>query len=202
MTASSGLLECLFNSGYSQLQAFSTAISKFYDGKICWAFASKEKVDELANLDDDGGSILTIGEDEVTLDIPIMLTNLVSFFKEVKLKYNDGQGTHNNVTFLRDDFGKNLQIECLVKLSNDSGILVDPKALNFKENPDIASIPQTTEEYCHECKNIEPSQSEHIPSPQSLSPLQEEMMSHHCCLHHTPLSIWLNKEKFQNVFQH
>ncbi len=55
MTALSGLPECLFNSGYSQLQAFSTTISKFYDDKICWALASKEKVDELVNLDDNGG---------------------------------------------------------------------------------------------------------------------------------------------------
>ncbi len=37
-----------------------------------------------------------------------------------------------------------------------------------------------------DCKNIEPSQLEHILSLQSLSPLQEEMMSHHCHLHHMP----------------
>ena len=110
MTALSGLPECLFNSGYSQLQVFSTIISKFYDIKICLALASKEEVDELANLDDNGGGILTIGEDEVTLDIPLMLTNLVSFFKDMKLKYNDGQGTCDIVTFLGADFGKNMQI--------------------------------------------------------------------------------------------
>jgi hypothetical protein len=101
----------------------------------------KERVDELAYLDDNGGGILTVREDEVTLDIPIMLTNLVSFFKDMKLKYNDGQGTHNIVTFLGADFGKNIQIKCQVKLSNNSVILVDPKTLNFIENPDIASIP-------------------------------------------------------------
>jgi hypothetical protein len=68
-------------------------------------------------------------------------------------------------------------------LSNDSVILVDPESLIFIENPDIASILQTSQEYC---EKIEPSQLEHILSPQSLSPLQEEMMSHHCRLHHTP----------------
>ncbi len=109
-TASSGLPECLFNSDYSQLQAFSTTISKFYDDKICWALASKKKVYESADLDDNGAVILTIGEDDVTLDIPIMLTLLVSFFKDMKLKYNDGQGTRNIVTFLGADFGKNMQI--------------------------------------------------------------------------------------------
>jgi len=74
-----------------------------------------------------------------------------------------------------------MQIKCQIKLSNDSVILVDPESLNFIENPDITSIPQTSQEYCCKCKNIEPSQLEHI-----LSPLQEEMMSHHCRLHHTP----------------
>jgi hypothetical protein len=58
------------------LEAFSTTISSFYNDKICWALASKEKVDELANLDDNGDSILTIGENEVTMDIPVMLKNL------------------------------------------------------------------------------------------------------------------------------
>jgi hypothetical protein len=41
------------------LNAFSTTISCFYDNKICQALTSKEKVDELAALDDDG-AIVTI----------------------------------------------------------------------------------------------------------------------------------------------
>ena len=53
-------------------------LSSFYDDKIRWALASKEKINELANLDDnDGDNILTIGDNEVTLDIPVTLTNLV-----------------------------------------------------------------------------------------------------------------------------
>jgi hypothetical protein len=99
MTALSGLPKCLFNSGYSQLEAFSTTISRVYDDKICWALASKEKVDELAALDD-GSAIVTIGKNEISMDIPLMLTNLVSFFKDMRLKYNDGRGTQDIVTFL------------------------------------------------------------------------------------------------------
>jgi hypothetical protein len=79
-----------------------------------------------------------------------------------------------------------MQIKCQIKLSNDSVILVDPESLNFIENPDITSIPQISQDYCRECENIEHSQLEHILSPQSLSPLQEEMMSQHCRLHHMP----------------
>ncbi len=88
------------------------------------------------------------------------------------------------MTFLGADFVENMQIKCQIKLSNDSVILVDPETLNFIANSDVASIPQTSEGYCQDCKNIEPSQLKHILSPQSLSPLQEEMMSHHCRLHH------------------
>jgi hypothetical protein len=80
MTASSGLLKCLFNTGYSRLEAFSTTISRFYDDKICWALASKETVDEIATLDG-GGAIVMIGENEIFMDICLMLTNLVSFFQ-------------------------------------------------------------------------------------------------------------------------
>ena len=122
------------------------------------------------------------------MDIPVTLLNLVSLFKDMKLKYNDGQkGTQDIVTFLGAYFGKAMQIKCQIKLSKNSVIFVDPKSLAFIENSDIASIPQTSQEYYREeCKNIEPSHLEHILSPQSLSPLQEEMMSHQCRLHHTP----------------
>ena len=185
---------------------FSPILSSFYDDRIRWDLASKEKVDELANLDDkDRDNILTIGDNLITLDMPVMLTNLVSFFKDMKLKYDDGQGTRDIVTFLGADFDEAMQIKCQIKLSNDSVILVDPESLNFIENPDIASIPQTSQEYCHKCKNIEPSQLEHILSPQSLSPLQEEMMSHHCAGYITHLSrsllLWLRMEKFRNVLR-
>jgi hypothetical protein len=58
--------------------------------------------------------------------------------------------------------------------------------LNFIENPDIASIPQMNEEYYNKCHYLDPSDLEKIVHPQALSPLQEEMMRHHCPLHHTP----------------
>ena len=35
-----------------------------------------------------------------------------SFFKDMKLKYNDGQGTRDIVTFLGADFGEAMQIKC------------------------------------------------------------------------------------------
>ncbi len=77
-----------------------------------------------------------------------------------------------------------MQLKCQIKLSDKSILLVDPETLNFIENPDIALIPQTSEEYCQDCANIKPSNMRHILNPTMLSLLQEEMMSHHYCLHH------------------
>jgi hypothetical protein len=57
--------------------------------------------------------------------------------------------------------------------------------LNFIENSDIASIPQTNEEYYEEYHCLVPSDLKQIVRPQALSPFQEEMMSHHCCLQNT-----------------
>jgi hypothetical protein len=74
----------------------------------------------------------------------------------------------------------------MIRKSDDSVILVDLETLNFIENPDIASIPQTSADYVRESKYIKPLQMEHIMHPKTLSPLQEEMMSHHTWLHHLP----------------
>ncbi len=70
--------------------------------------------------------------------------------------------------------------------SNDSIIIVNLKTLNFIENPDIASIPQTLADYICKSKYITPLQLEHIMHPKALSPLQEEMISNHTGLHHLP----------------
>jgi hypothetical protein len=59
----------------------------------------------------------------------------------MKLRYNDGSGTQDIVTFLGSDFVKNMRLKCKIKLANDSVILVDPETLNYIENLDIASIP-------------------------------------------------------------
>jgi hypothetical protein len=79
-----------------------------------------------------------------------------------------------------------MQLKCNVRLSDDSTKLVDPKMLNFIKNPGIAIIPQTSEEYCRDAVHLNPLDLEHILKPITLSPLQEEMLSYHHCLHHEP----------------
>jgi len=191
-TASSGLPECLFSSGYSKLDVFSTMISKVYDDTVHWAFASKDKLRELAQLDsgssiiDDDGGVVYVHGDDITLDVLLTLTNLISFFTGMHLRYNDGKGTRDIVKFLGADFVDDMQIKCSIQLSNDTTLLVDPETLNFIENPDVASIPQTSDDYLCASAELSESQLNRLKSPKSLSPLQEEMLSHHYRLHHTP----------------
>ena len=74
------------------------------------------------------------------------LTNLVSFFQGLKLRYNDGLATQDIVTFLEAYFVEDMQLKRIIQLSNDLIILVDVETLNFIENPDIASIPENSED--------------------------------------------------------
>ncbi len=89
----SGLPECLFSSVYLKLEAFSTMIANVYDVAISWAFASKDKLHTLAQLDDgdsivnnDGGSIVYADDNGIMMDIPLTLTNLISFFDGIQLQ--------------------------------------------------------------------------------------------------------------------
>ncbi len=125
------------------------------------------------------GFAIVQGNGDVTLDVPLTLTNLVAFLQGTKIRYNDGLGTRDIVTFLGIDFVEDMRLKCKIKLSNDSVILVDSETLNFIENPDIALIPQTSADYVQDSANITPLQMKHIMHPKTLSPLQEEMMSHH-----------------------
>jgi hypothetical protein len=80
-----------------------------------------------------------------------------SFLQGMKLRYNDGHGTRDIVKFIGVDFIDGMQLRCNIKLSDDSMKLVDPEMLDFIENPDIAIIPQTSEEYCRDAVNLQPS---------------------------------------------
>jgi hypothetical protein len=40
------------------------------------------------------------------MDVPLTLMNLVAFLQGMKLRYNDGSGTQDIVTFLSSDFVK------------------------------------------------------------------------------------------------
>ena len=169
-THDSGLPECLFSSGYSCLETYSTLLSSYYDDGINWAFSSKTKDKAIADSNDDGGTIFING-DTVTLDIPMTVQNMSSFLQGMKLRYNDGNGMRDVVQFLGVDFIDGMQLKCNIRLSNDSTKLVDPKTLDFIENPDIAIILQTLEEYCRDAANLKPSDLERILKPVTLSPL-------------------------------
>ena len=60
-THSSGLLECLFNSGYSQLKSFATFLMPYYDDMVSWAYTAISKDRELAQSDDGKSIVLEDG---------------------------------------------------------------------------------------------------------------------------------------------
>ncbi len=122
----------------------------------------------------------------IMMDVPLTLTNLISFFDGKQLGYNDGSGTKDVVKFIGADFVDDMQIKCKVKLSNNTVILVDPETLNFIKNPDIALIPQTSEVFKQESKITSPLQLQNLLFPKRISLIQEEMLSHHNQLHHMP----------------
>ncbi len=77
---------------------------RHYDNKINWAFSSAVKNKELAASNDGARVAILQGNGDVSLDVPLTLSNLVSFFQGMKLRYNDGLGTRDIVTFLGADF--------------------------------------------------------------------------------------------------
>ena len=69
---------------------------------------------------------------------------------------NDGSTTKELVTFKGVEFVNGTQQHCKVQQQDGSIALVCPELLHFIENPDIASIPQTSEDYCRECLSVDP----------------------------------------------
>ena len=169
-TAISGLPECLFNTGYSNFVSYATKLSKHYDDSLSWAFTSETNVIEVSEGD--------------LLDISVEKT--IAFLEGMKLILNNGNGIKSVVKFIGVEFPGGTRQKCRVLNSDGTTDLVDPEMLHFLENPDIASIPQTSNDYCKECEVVSKEDLKGILEPQSLSPLQEEMMSYHLKLHHLP----------------
>ena len=80
----------------------------------------------------------------VNLDV-----NQVPFLKGMKLLFNDISDARSIVTFIGIEFLDGQQT-CKVRNSDGSIMISYPESLHFIENPDIASIPQTSEDYCQE----------------------------------------------------
>ena len=100
------------------------------------------------------------------------------------LIFNDGLGSKELVTFIGVDFVNGMQQEYNMQKSDGLTITAYPESLHLIENPDVASIPQTTEAYCRDYQDVTPSQLEQILNPKPLSPLQKEIKSYRNRLHH------------------
>ena len=98
-TATSGLPECLFNTGYSKFNAYSTSIRNHYDDSISWAFVNKVHIIE----DYEGDQVETKVEDSL------------AFLKGMKLIFNDGSGDKELIAFESIDFVDGMQQKCRIR---------------------------------------------------------------------------------------
>ncbi len=78
-THASGLPRCLFSSGYSCLETYTTMLASHYDDAVNWAFYSKAKDKDFANLEE-GNTIVHVSDTAVMIDVPVMVKNTSSFF--------------------------------------------------------------------------------------------------------------------------
>jgi hypothetical protein len=83
----------------------------YYYDCINWAYTSKVKNKHLA-ASDDGQNIVHISNNKISIDVPATVENMSTFFKGLKLWYNDGNGTCNIITFIGVDFIDNMQLKC------------------------------------------------------------------------------------------
>jgi hypothetical protein len=117
-TADSGLPVCLFSSGYSRLSAFTTHLSKYYNDTVHWAFSSKVKDKELASNDYGNGIVTLDSEGGMSFEMPASVDDIISFMKGMKLRYNDGNGIRDIVTFLGVDYIDDMQMVCHIQRSD------------------------------------------------------------------------------------
>ncbi len=77
--------------------------ASYYDDADNWAFLSKAKDKDFANSEE-GNTIVHVSDTAVMIDVPMTVENMSSFFQNMKLRYNDSNGTRDIVTFLGVDF--------------------------------------------------------------------------------------------------
>ena len=188
-TACSDLPKCLFNTGYSRFQTYTSCVGKLYNDPPSQAFASGVKPSKLFE-----GETVTSKPKRIVGDLEGLTCIL-----------NDGSKAKELVTFKGVAFVDKTEQHCKVQQKDGYLALICPELLHFIKNTDIASIPQMSEDYCRECLSVDPTQIKHILNPKPMSPLQEELMQYRTCLHHLPfpqLILLAEKERSQDVWPH
>ena len=95
-TTSSGLPECLFNTGYSNFVAYTTSLSTHYNDTLTCTKASKPNVIEYPE-----GDLIDLSKEET-----------ISFLEGMKLILNDGSGSKYLVTFVGVESEDGTQRKC------------------------------------------------------------------------------------------
>ena len=136
--------------------AYATSLSIHYNHTLTCTKASKPHVIEYSE-----GDLVDLSKEET-----------ISFLEGMKLILNDGSGSKSIVKFVGVDSGDGTQRKCKILKDDGTITLVTQECLHFLENPDIAYIPQTSEDYCRDCETVSKEDLKNILKPQHLSPLQ------------------------------
>jgi len=86
--------------------------------------------------------------------LDMSIEEIMSFLEEMKLIINDGSRIKSVVKFIGVKFSRDTHQRCRVLNNNGTTHLVDQEMVHFLENLDIASIPQTSDDYCRECETV------------------------------------------------
>ena len=110
------------------------------------------------------------------------IENLLDYKPGDDLWYNDGAG--NRVMAVCE--GETVDgSKHAIRLQDGTRLKVDGAHLQLLEQPDFSNIPKTPLEYRNEVgSGISLEEAHALATPQSLSPLQQELMSWHHCLYH------------------
>jgi len=105
----------------------------------------------------------------------------------MNLVYNDSQGTNEAVVY------KGASADGLshtIGHNNDTRLSVPDNNLTFLQQMGMHNIPSTPLEYCKEVGvGLSKEEAQRLAHPQTLTPLQQELMSWHHRLHHLPFCI-------------
>ena len=107
------------------------------------------------------------------------------FMADESVKFKDGHGGSDDANYIGPVQHKD-SIKHKIRRSDGKEYLVDGVLISSTNEPNIASVPVTVEQYASELPNLSQEQLYQIAHPEILDDDQRELMGLHCKLNHVP----------------
>ena len=101
-------------------------------------------------------------------------------------RYSEGDGPPRRVRVLKESTNKDGEYEYSVSDEEGNNFETARHKLIPEDTPDVASIPQTHDQYVEEAKLLSAVDLKHVLEPQIISPDQQQLLSIHHKLDHLP----------------